>query len=67
MVKERYLKITYITDGLESGLCVSEETDDSINVLRMDLDKEADKLYKVLTDQSIRIKEIVRIRNDTNK
>ena len=41
----------------ETGLCVGRVNDDgSHTILKMELDEQAEMLYKVLTDQSVKFK-----------
>jgi len=41
----------------EVGLCVGRANDDgSHTILKMELDEQAEILYKILTDQSVKIK-----------
>ena len=41
----------------EVGICVARQTKTKTNVLKMELDEQAELLYKALTDQSFKIKE----------
>lgn len=41
----------------EVGICVARRTKTKTNVLKMELDEQAELLYRALTDQSFKIKE----------
>lgn len=41
----------------EVGICVARQTKTKTNVLKMELDEQAELLYRALTDQSFKIKE----------
>lgn len=41
----------------EIGICVARQTKAKTSVLKMELDEQAELLYKALTDQSFKIKE----------
>lgn len=41
----------------EVGICVVRQTKTKTNVLKMELDEQAELLYRALTDQSFKIKE----------
>lgn len=42
----------------EVGICVARQTKAKTNVLKMELDEQAELLYKALTDQSFKITEL---------
>lgn len=51
------LIVTY--DNEQKGICVSTTNEvGKISMLKMELDEQAELLYKVLTKQSVKIKEI---------
>ena len=56
------LFVTYDKDERrnETGLCVGRETDDKVEILKMVLDEEADKMYMLLTDQQTKVDTIRR-------
>ena len=48
------LFVTYTKDNEGTGLCVGREKDGRIKILKMVLDEEADRLYELLTNQSVK-------------
>ena len=45
------LFVTYTKDDEGIGLCVGREKDGHVQILKMVLDEEADKLYELITNQ----------------
>ena len=54
-----FLQVSFDKDEKtnEVGICVVRQTKTKTNVLKMELDEQAELLYRALTDQSFKIKE----------